>query len=974
MSDRTIAVRIKAEYQGYKSAMADIRTESRKTAASLDADGNKITTTSGRMVRSAQVNREAWEQSGRALTLFGAAGAAALVFSARAAIDWESAWAGVLKTVDGSHDQLATLEEDIRGMALRLPASATAIAEVAASAGQLGVKVQDVAQFTEVMVNLGETTNLSATEAATSLARMANIMGTTVSDVARMGATIVDLGNNSATTEAEIVDLSLRLAAAGKQAGLSEAEVLAFSSALTSVGVPSEAAGTAISKVMTAISDAVKDGGDNLETFAKVAGISTTEFQRAFEEDAATAIGSFIEGMGNMAASGQSTTAIFDNLGLADERLKRSVLSLGSAQGLLTDQLALANNAWDQNTALVEEANKRYDTTEAKVQIARNALNEAAITVGEDLLPALAALAEGLADVTTWLANLPDPVRIALTSLGGLTSVTALAAGGFLLIFPRIMETVKGFRTLQRIMPPVANGLKGFAKGGLIVGGVLAGLAAISKGLESITVASVGIGEVTGALIDLANGADIASTSLAGFTNYNGLDRFLSGGQSIGSIADAFARLNTASSGLPKVQTALADFLHVTGATQGDLVQAREAVESIDKALASMVQSGATEQAAAAVERLGISAADARDYLPGYQDALAGVENQSRLTTEATTGLTAAQEEEAAAQQRSAEALDNWRQAVSQSDASFIALQDAYDSVIAKNTEWAQSTADSTASADDSWQDYYDGQTVSAAEYIAQLQAQVDAQNNWEDNMLAIAERVNVGMTGSMAEAANNMIDELVTLGPEGAAQVELLRNMSDAEFQQVVTLWGEKGTDAVTEFTSQVEAYRQPKITPSVNLGPVNTAMDEWWRGQQSRRLTISTQPSYLSPSFQYKAAGGPIRGPGGPTSDDVPIWASDGEYMVRARAHSFWGTRGMDAINNADPSGLMQILAARGFRDGGSISNVNYEGSTSVSGDQFSGDVVLRVDASEIGDVQQLISRMKNERIRARQGVGRS
>ncbi len=47
-------------------------------------------------------------------------------------------------------------------------------------------------------------------------------------------------------------------------------------------------------------------------------------------------------------------------------------------------------------------------------------------------------------------------------------------------------------------------------------------------------------------------------------------------------------------------------------------------------------------------------------------------------------------------------------------------------------------------------------------------------------------------------------------------------------------------------------------------------------------------------------KADGGPIRGPGTGTSDSVPIWASNGEYMMKARAVGHYGVGFMEAINN--------------------------------------------------------------------------
>jgi len=347
--------------------------------------------------RAAQQERAAaYQTAGTALAAFGAITIGVLGASVKAAIDWETAWTGVLKTVDGTPGQLAKVEDGLRGLARELPISHAELAGVAEAAGQLGIATDDVVGFTKVMIDLGQTTNLSATEAATSLARISNIMGTSAKDVDRMGATIVELGNNSATTEGEIVALSTRLAAAAKQAGLSEANVFAFASTLTSVGVEAEAGGTAISKVFTSIADATKDGGDNLETFASVAGMSASQFKAAFEEDAAGGVAAFIEGMGRLANSGESTTQIFKDLELNDARLKRAVLSTGAASGLLSEQLDMANDAWESNTALLAEAEKRYGTTASKIESAKGSIYDAAITMGETFLPAIAGMADGV--------------------------------------------------------------------------------------------------------------------------------------------------------------------------------------------------------------------------------------------------------------------------------------------------------------------------------------------------------------------------------------------------------------------------------------------------------------------------------------------------------------------------------------------------------------------------------------------------
>src|SRR5690606_20478006 len=103
--------------------------------------------------------------------------------------------------------------------------SASELASLAGEAGALGVAARDIVDFTRVASQLGTTTNLASEEAATALARFANIMDTRARGAfERMASTLVDLGNKGASTEAEITEMTLRIAGAGKTVGLTEAE------------------------------------------------------------------------------------------------------------------------------------------------------------------------------------------------------------------------------------------------------------------------------------------------------------------------------------------------------------------------------------------------------------------------------------------------------------------------------------------------------------------------------------------------------------------------------------------------------------------------------------------------------------------------------------------------------------------------------------------------------------------------------
>lgn len=421
-------------------------------------------------------SRDEIEKIGRSALIMGGVLAGGLGLSAKAAVDWESSFAGVTKTVDGTTAEISRLEQGLRDMATELPASHGEIAAVAEAAGQLGIKVGDVESFTKVMIDLGETTNLTADQAATSLARIANIMGTSASEVDRMGSTIVELGNNSATTEAEIVELATRLAAAGKIAGLTEADVFAFASTLTSVGVEAEAGGTALSKVFTAVRDAVLDGGESLETFAAVAGVTTSEFSAAFREDAAGAIQLFITGLGEMNDKGQSTTAVFDDLELADQRLMRALLSTASAGDLLTQQLDMAADAWEENNALQTEAEKRYETTGAQLEVLKNKVVDLGIGAGQFLLPALTGVADAAGSMAEGVGELPGPVQGAAVGVTGLSSAALIAVGVVGTFGPKIAETKKILEGMGTAGQFASRNMGRFAAGMGIASVAVAGL------------------------------------------------------------------------------------------------------------------------------------------------------------------------------------------------------------------------------------------------------------------------------------------------------------------------------------------------------------------------------------------------------------------------------------------------------------------------------------------------------------------
>ena len=374
----------------------------------------------------------------------------------KAAVDFESAFTGVRKTVDATEEEFAALSDGIKEMSSTMPQSASEIAGVMEVAGQLGVRGTDsLLQFTKTMVMLGDATNLSSEEAATSIARVMNIMGTSSEDVSRFGATIVDLGNNFATTESEIVAMTNRLAAGGKLAGLTEAELMALATAMSSVGIEAEAGGTAMTQTFNEIEKAVANGGEKLAEFARVSGMTSKEFATAWETSPITAIQSFITGLGKLDESGESAVLVLDNLGLTGIRQSNMLKSLGLASDLLADSIDTANNAWQENTALVNEANTRYETTESKLAMLKNSAVNLAASFGELLIPLVDSLNSLLQKAIGWLDGLSEEQKSALVTILEI----AAAVGPLLVVLGKLITMINAAIKIIPILSAVMTAL-----------------------------------------------------------------------------------------------------------------------------------------------------------------------------------------------------------------------------------------------------------------------------------------------------------------------------------------------------------------------------------------------------------------------------------------------------------------------------------------------------------------------------------
>ncbi len=539
-----------------------------------------------------------------------------------AAIDFESAFAGIVKTVDVSdlgeeagQEFLAGMADEIRNLSTGntplagLENAQLSLAGIAETAGQLGVARNDIIDFTEVIGQLGLATDIVGEEGATQLAQFANITRTNEFD--RLGATIVALGNSGASTERQILEFGQRLAGAGTIAGLSEPEILAVGNAMASVGLDAEAGSSAFNQFLTSLTKATSDavpqtvtgaqqiasanasiadvqeerrvsalrlaaaqdrlnrattessrinaqlsvekfsaevagldqrisqvqngiaGLDEdatftftnstaaLDKFAEVAGVSTGEFAEAFRNEPIEAIQLFVDGLGELDNAAQVN--VLDDLGLDGLRVADTLRRLSGNSELLASAILTGNQAWDENTALVNEANARFETAEAQLNRLKNIFSDVKISIGDLFLPTVESASKAFGDfllgVNDFIKANPDLIRSVIqitAAIGGLVAgfITLIGVGQ---VIGGVLGTVIGGQVvaLTSAMSVISTFLfspLGVIRGFLVFG---AAISAIALPLAAIGIAFISFQAVVS---DIRNNVGGAGDAFEGFT------------------------------------------------------------------------------------------------------------------------------------------------------------------------------------------------------------------------------------------------------------------------------------------------------------------------------------------------------------------------------------------------------------------------------------------------------------------------
>lgn len=468
-------VKTEATYNKLRIETAQTRGEVDRLSASIDKARERLNSIS-----------DVTGRAGNAMTVgLTAPIVAAATLAGSSAIKWEDAFSDVRKTVDITSGDMEAgyerIEKQIIQLSESIPVAKEELAGIAAGAGQLGVAEQYIAKFTRVMADLDVATNLTGDAAATMFAQYANITNMDLNDVDRLGSVIVDLGNNTATTESKIGGMMQRLAGAGAVAGLTTTQIAGISATLSSLGIAEEAGGSSMSKAISQIDSAVISGGKALKAYAEVAGVSAEEFAASWKGDPVAALQLFTSGLGNISAAGGDVTKALKSVGITESIMSDTMKRLMGSGTMLTDNVNRANVAWEKNTALTDEASKKYKASASRIQITKNKVSNLATTFGESMLPVINDGIDIVGGLVDRFSDLDDETRQNLLFGAGAAALAGPALKSISSVTSGVSGLLKGIQAIN-----AAGGVTGMLSAAAPV--------ALALGIGAAAVAAVGLG------------------------------------------------------------------------------------------------------------------------------------------------------------------------------------------------------------------------------------------------------------------------------------------------------------------------------------------------------------------------------------------------------------------------------------------------------------------------------------------------
>ena len=468
-----------------------------------------------------QVQQSISKTKGQLLGTIGAIGAIATAVYAgpvQAAQKYETAIAKVGTIADTQEVPLGTLSQQIMQLSNQTGIAASAVADDVYNAISAGQKTADAVNFVTNSTKLAKAGFAESSQTLDVLTTVLNAYGMSADKVGTVSDMLVQTQNKGKVTVGELASSMGKIIPTANASNVSLEQLCAGYAIMTSKGIAAAETTTYMNSMLNELS---KSGSTTDKLLREKMGGSFSELMKSGKS-----LGEILGGIQDEAS--KSGLALSDMFSSSEAgKAAMSLLSNG-VDGFNASVQDMVNSVGATDSAFA----KMEDTTEAKMEKAKNSIANLSIVLGQNLLPIVGNMADKVATVVTKVSEFaaanPKLVQTVLKVAAGLAAlkvgmlttklVTLSAQDGILSLAKKLVGLRAGFIENAATSAGFAAKLKAAGSGVLsYFGNVKGALGGVGSAIGNIFSGNRVIGAVTGFMGNVKAGlATKAGGALAG--------------------------------------------------------------------------------------------------------------------------------------------------------------------------------------------------------------------------------------------------------------------------------------------------------------------------------------------------------------------------------------------------------------------------------------------------------------------------
>ncbi|MGW0169502.1 phage tail tape measure protein, partial [Streptomyces sp. NPDC003343] len=614
-------------------------------------------------------------------TKVGTAMVAGFAVAAAAAAKFDKALSNVRAVSGASTAEMAKLRAAALEAGKTTSFSATQAADAEAELARAGVSVANITGGAlKGSLALAASGQLDLADAAVISAQAMNTFGLKGKDVSHI-ADVLSAGANKSAADVAGLGMSLRQGGLlAHQTGLSLEDTVGVLSAFADHALIGSDAGTSLKTMLQRLTPQSVEARTMMDRLGFSAYDSTGKFV-GLTQLASNLKSSFSK------LTPEARNAAFATIFGSDAVRSATILYELGAKGVQRYTKEVNDNGAASRMAAIQTDNLVGDWERF-----RGALEVALIEGGSSANGALRDMVQWVTKLVNAYSSLPPSVQRSLTLFTGIGGAATLAVTGFILLLPRIAATRTALASLGVTAARTRTALGALGSLGTVVGVIAALTYGVGELKSALRDAPPSTSKMTNSLLDFADTGKLSGEAAKQF------------GQDLGQLNEAVQQIAH-----PSVTDRLHHFQEqwelfsdkdlIDPSQKMKLDDAKTTIDSLDKSLAQLVQSGSADKASAIFKGAfkgldGTSLEKFKSILPAYTDALADADTQTRTAA-------GGQKDLADVAQTTADALQDQRTEAEKLTDALNTLNGVNISASEKEISFRQSLADLTQAVKD---------------------------------------------------------------------------------------------------------------------------------------------------------------------------------------------------------------------------------------------------------------------------------